>query len=417
MADKTSSTSSRVVKSALLSILLSGLPLLEVSAQKVETVGGVKLVHNEKGGQWGKKPKVALELVRKIGDVDAMDETVAFNQPGDVAVDAKGNLYILDSANCRVQKFGPDGKFLATFGRKGQGPGEFVLPDSINFDKAGNLVVFDPYQRRIQHILAEGKDAKMVSVSDQQLNKMRFLRGGGFAAKGRTFLPSLPMPGEKAQPASPKLIKIVDEGGKLIREFGDLVDLGDPMTSGFGSEITFDVNDRDEIIAAYRYQNRVEKFAPEGKILWRADRPLNYAVEVKVKGEMKTSGAGGGGVSVSMKAPQMNSCTTGVAIDPKGRAWVVTYNRQLKKEEQVQTQMMMSMGGAGGQTVSSKVCGDTDLRTTDALKLEIFDPEGVFLGEVPLTHFVDIVRFQGNFLFMIDRDRGATVYQYKVIEK
>jgi len=384
-------------------------------AQKIETVNGVKLVHNEKGGLWGKTPKIALELVRKIGDVDAEDETVAFNQPGDIAVDAKGNIYILDSANARVQKFGPDGKFLATFGRKGQGPGEFVMPDSLDFTADGRLVIFDPFQRRIQINPPDGKDPKMISLTEQQVSKLRALRQGGYVVKGRTFAASFGMPGEKEKPAPPKLLKILDAEGKVVREFGDLIDLGDPMTSVYGSSLAFDLNAQDEIIAAYQYQNRVEKYSKDGKLLWRADRPLNYAVEVKAKGEMNTQSRGGG-VSVSMKAPQMNTCTRGVAVDGKGRAWVVTYNRQLKKEEEVRTSMTSMMGG-GGQAVSSKVEGDTDLRTTDALKLEIFDPEGVFLGEIPLTHFVDFIRVQGNDLFLIDSQRGATVYQYRIVEK
>jgi hypothetical protein len=112
----------------------------------------------------------------------------------------------------------------------------------------------------------------------------------------------------------------------------------------------------------------------------------------------------------------MNNCTTSVAVDGKGRAWVVTYSRQLKKEEQVQAQMSMSMS-AGGQTVSSKAQGDTDLRTTDALKLEVFDPNGGLLGEIPLTHFADFVRVQGDFLFVIDSQRGASIYQYRIVDK
>jgi hypothetical protein len=386
------------------------------AAQKAETVNGVKVVHNEKGGLWGKTPKAALELVRKIGDVDAEDENVAFNQPGDVAVDAAGNIYILDSANARVQKFGPDGKFLATFGRKGQGPGEFVMPDSLNITADGRLVVFDPFQRRIQLSALDGKDPKMISLTEQQVNRLRPFRQGGFAVRGRSILPAIPTPGEKTQAVPPKLIKILDGEGKISREFGELIDLGDPMTSGFGSSLVFDLNPQDEVVAAYQYQNRVEKYSKDGKLLWRSDRPLNYAVEVRVKGESSTRSEGGG-MSVSFKAPQMNNVTTSVAVDAKSRAWVVTYNRQLKKEEVVRTSMMVGMGGTGGQTVSSKVQGDTDLRTTDALKLEVFDAEGVLLGEIPLTHFADFVRIQGNDLFIIDSQRGATVYQYRIVEK
>ena len=118
-----------------------------------------------------------------------------------------------------------------------------------------------------------------------------------------------------------------------------------------------------------------------------------------------------------MSAPEMNSCSVGIAADDRGRAWVVTYARQLKEGEKVQTSMT-SVGGPGGvASVSVKTEGNTDLRTSDALKLEIFADDGVLLGEIPLTHFVDAIRIFGDQLFLIDRERGVTVYQYKIVEK
>lgn len=81
-------------------------------SQKIETVGGVRVVHNVKGGKWGKNPEVVIKLVRTIGDVDTEDENLAFNSPTDIAMDSAGNIYILDSGNQRIQKFSPEGRFL-----------------------------------------------------------------------------------------------------------------------------------------------------------------------------------------------------------------------------------------------------------------------------------------------------------------
>jgi hypothetical protein len=79
---------------------------------------------------------------------------------------------------------------------------------------------------------------------------------------------------------------------------------------------------------------------------------------------------------------------------------------------------MTSIGGPGGvRSVSVKTTGNTDLRTTDAFKLEIFDPDGVLLGEIPLAHFADVIRISGDRLFLIDRERGVTVYEYRIVEK
>jgi hypothetical protein len=36
-----------------------------------------------------------------------------------------------------------------------------------------------------------------------------------------------------------------------------------------------------------RRQNRIEKYAPDGRLLWRADRPLNYGTDVIEKGTIK----------------------------------------------------------------------------------------------------------------------------------
>src|SRR5512137_2531190 len=113
------------MKKPLSPLLIVFVPLVlaaALAAQKVETVDGVRVVHNAKGGLWGPAPKLALELVRKIGDVDTEDEHVAFNYPNDVAVDKDGAIYVLDAGNTRIQKFGRDGKYLATIGRNGQGP-------------------------------------------------------------------------------------------------------------------------------------------------------------------------------------------------------------------------------------------------------------------------------------------------------
>jgi hypothetical protein len=43
--------------------------------------------------------------------------------------------------------------------------------------------------------------------------------------------------------------------------------------------------------------------------------------------------------------------------------------------------------------------------------------DGVLLGEFPLTHFVDAIRVFGDRLFLIDRERGVSIYQYRIVEK
>jgi hypothetical protein len=404
------------LKNLLRFTVLVVVPLLVLTAapaaQKIETVDGVRVVHNVEGGLWGKSPRVSLELVRKIGDIDTEDEHVAFNYLSDVAVDKDGNIYILDSGNARIQKFGPGGQYVATIGRKGQGPGEFVMPDSLDIDKDGNLVVADSAQARIHVIIGGGKDVRSVVVKEEMISGVRPLPSGDFVGKASTF--SFPRPNQPAKEAGEmRLFRRIAPDGRIAGSFGLLNDFGDAMTNTAGNATAFDVDDRGALLVSFNAQNRIEKYGPDGTLLWRADRPLDYGTEVKKKGKIERTGG-----SFMMSSPEMNSCSTGIAVDGKGRSWVVTNARQLRKEEQVQTSIMM-VGSAGGgvSSTSVKTEGNTDVRTTDAFKIEVFDPDGVLLGEIPLTHFADIIRIAGNSLFLIDRERGVTVYQYRIVEK
>ena len=379
--------------------------------QKIEPVDGVRVVHNVKGGLWGKTPKIALELVRKIGDVDTEDEHLAFNFPSDVTADKDGNIYILDSANARVQKFGPDGKYLATIGRKGQGPGEFIFPDALSLDKDGNLIVADPAQNRVHIIMGGGNDVRSMVVKEGPLRGVRPLPSGEFV--GRASTNPFTRPGQPATTVSEmRLFRRIGADGRITGSFGLLADLGETMTTAMGNANTFDVDAAGAILVSFNALNSVEKYAPDGTLAWRADRPLAYGTEVKKKGKMEQSESG-----ISVSAPEMNSCSTGIAVDCKGRAWVVTYARQLKENEKVRTMMTSSDFPGGVSNVSVKTTGNTDLLTTDAFKLEIFADDGVLLGSLPLTHFADIIRVAGDSLFLIDRERGVTVYQYRIVEK
>ena len=381
------------------------------SAQKIETVDGVRVVYNEKGGLWGKNPKVALDLVRKIGDVDTDDEHLAFNYPSDVAVDAQGNIYILDAGNTRIQKFDQDGKYLATIGRKGQGPGEFISPSGLDLDEDGNLVVTDTAQMRLHVIIGGGKDVKSIVLKDEPIFGVRSLGAGGYVGRASTYaIPMRNQPEKKI--GEMRLFRRLDPDGSVTASFGELADFGEALTNATGNASEFDVDGRDAVTVSFNVQNRIEKYGADGKLVWQADRPLNYDTEVKKKGKIERSGGG-----ISMIEPEMNACSRGVAVDGKGRIWVVTYARQLREEEKVQTSMR-SVGGAGGiSNVSVKTTGNTDLRTTDAFKLEIFAEDGVLLGEIPLTHFVDAIRVFGGQLFLVDRERGVTVYQYRILDK
>ena len=86
------------------------------------------------------------------------DDERHFNRPTDVAFAKNGDFYVSDGyGNSRVVKFDRNGKFLLSWGRKGKADGEFDLPHAVRVDSKGNVYVADRENDRIQVFDPNGK--------------------------------------------------------------------------------------------------------------------------------------------------------------------------------------------------------------------------------------------------------------------
>ena len=63
-----------------------------------------------------------------------------FDSPWGVACDSTGKVYVADAGNDRIQVFTAEGKFLRTFGSRGQRRGELDLPTPIGVAVANDMV-------------------------------------------------------------------------------------------------------------------------------------------------------------------------------------------------------------------------------------------------------------------------------------
>jgi DNA-binding beta-propeller fold protein YncE len=101
-----------------------------------------------------------------------------FRQPTDVAWDSAGNIYITDGyINSRVAKYDKDGNWLKSWGTKGTGPGQFVLPHSLAIDRADNVYVGDRSNHRIQVFDTDGNFKRMFSIDVPPDPKSRAVYG------------------------------------------------------------------------------------------------------------------------------------------------------------------------------------------------------------------------------------------------
>jgi len=66
-----------------------------------------------------------------------------FNFPTHLVLDTAGNLVVTDALNFRLQAFDPDGRFLWKFGRHGDASGDFASPKGVAVDRDNHVFVVD----------------------------------------------------------------------------------------------------------------------------------------------------------------------------------------------------------------------------------------------------------------------------------
>jgi hypothetical protein len=165
-----------------------------------------------------------------------------FRQVTDVTWDAAGNSYISDGyINSRVAKVDRNGNWLKSWGERGDKPGEFNTPHSIAADAKGNIYVADRFNRRIQVFDTDGNFLRAINIDvpfDHSARPAIGAKPDPDATSG-TFAPGAPWalcitPGPNqvlyASDAYPgrlyklsldgKVLGVLGESGKQPKQFG-----------------------------------------------------------------------------------------------------------------------------------------------------------------------------------------------------
>jgi hypothetical protein len=80
-----------------------------------------------------------------------------FSDPRGVGVGADGSIVVADTGNDRLQRFAPDGTFVAAWGEPGSADGQMEEPSGVAVDAAGHVFVADTVNHRVQEFDAENR--------------------------------------------------------------------------------------------------------------------------------------------------------------------------------------------------------------------------------------------------------------------
>jgi len=113
----------------------------------------------------GETPREGITTVRlqEAWRVGGEDDEHIFGVISDVLVDDAGNLYLLDTQLSQVSVFSPDGEFLRTLSRMGEGPGEVRRPSDMLILPDGNLGIVQTFPGKIIRIGLDGIPAGSLS--------------------------------------------------------------------------------------------------------------------------------------------------------------------------------------------------------------------------------------------------------------
>lgn len=108
-----------------------------------------------------------------------------FNFPTSLDIDGEGNLYVVDQINARVQVLSPDGEYLDEFGKLGVGFANFARPKDVAIDEVGFIYVVDNAFNNVQ--LFDADFTLLTFVGAGGRGPGRFYGASGIAVRGDEF--------------------------------------------------------------------------------------------------------------------------------------------------------------------------------------------------------------------------------------
>jgi len=247
--------------------------------------------------------KLSIKLEKKFSLKG--DGNTNFYEPGGIAVDKDGNIYVADSGNERIVIFNSKGEFIKSFGRKGQGPGEFLSPWQIAIYN-NELYVYD-WGRNIQKFHLDGQYISGFS-----------LRGGTFLdfdidSKGNIYV------GRWTSIKESFLVEKFSNEGKIINRFCEPIEATTRPLALILNNIKLCVDNHDNIYIGFRYINKIRKYNSNQELIKEFERNLSY-IPIKPKHTPNEE-----------KPFELDGVTGDIFCDKKGRLFI-TSNKIYNKE-------------------------------------------------------------------------------------
>ena len=309
-----------------------------------------------------KIPVVELKEDLSIGGKDAQSD-YALGDIRDVVVDDAGIIYVLDSKNFHIKVFDSSGKFLRTIGRKGQGPGEFEVPLMMSLIKTKRELAVHQVTRRMSFFKTDGTFIRHHLFKD-------LLAGRGICdSTGQIYI----MEVRTGDSGSRFVTKKLTEDGTVVATLGDTPASNRDKFNPFRPVGWFEIDGSDNFVYGYPETYEIQFFgASDAKLFKKIIRyfdPVAVTAEERADQEKAYQGT-----NTIFDFPKYHAAYRWFFLSDRGHIFVATFEK----------------------TLDGKFIHD------------IFDPEGRFIGRIPLKR-VGVGIFNGKYFAREEDEEGCPV--------
>lgn len=343
---------------------------------------GVIIVKNPNNPVY-KEDILSLEEELSLGKREGEKEFM-FTRDLSIDIDKDENIYVLDKASAEIRVFNKKGKFLKSFGWRGQGPGEFKNPQFIQILNNQEMIIWDPSTFRFLIFSLEGEYLRKISTSRLTYPLVpvkRDIKGNLIAF----MIPPPPMGGPELVKLSEKLerlmtiARIEKKNSHRRHEFEVM-----------GASLYCAVFKDDAVIWGNSEKYELQIINPQGKLIRkiiRVCKPVKITKKEKKDLEERYSHTSVARYGFKLIFPKHYPFFQDISIDEEGRIFVLTFERVSKEER--------------------------------FYYLDIFDSEGRYIGKVPMKKRLSNLFWKKKKLYTIERDKEGfyMVKRYNILWK
>jgi hypothetical protein len=301
-----------------------------------------------------------------IGKADGAEHEMFAIVEG-VAFDASDNLYVLDRQQARVMVYDRTGRFLRQIGRKGEGPGELIVPVEVLVSGDGTIVVQDLGRPGLALFRADGTFIRNVRTENWmpvRASGLAWHPRGGVVGVFRQAPPETIRAGTSVQEEStvPLLLQPISGGAptrifnvpqqSTVRQSGDgsggtMMRVTGPPS--FAPQVLFGVLPGGQVALSFTSGYTVRVVDTQGRTLRYLQRPVRTRLTTDAdrerareeRREMLASGrgmiritTGGGGAPPPLSPERMERAMgemrfadtipalRGLRVTPSGKLWI-----------------------------------------------------------------------------------------------